>query len=142
VTERLQEVIKVLTPAYALIVVVIVFSLLGIRFVVIEKKPQCRNTTLAGNLDNLFSNDPLAVGKSRTAEKYDKRRQYAAFLILDGASVKANTCDGMLTARIRASADLDLDIVVEDQVRIFFLDHLFESDSNTVAAGDSKITCV
>ena len=46
----------------------------------------------------------------------------------------------MLTARIRAPADLYLDIVVIDKVRIFFLDYFFQRKRYLRAVRDPKVT--
>src|SRR5690606_7333789 len=105
--KRLQQIVEVLTSTYALIIVVVIFSFKRIGFVVVEEDAHSFNSALARNLKYLFSNDALSVRKPCATEEYDKRWQHATLLVLYGTSMEADAGNGVLTARVRASADLD-----------------------------------
>src|SRR5690606_20118477 len=100
---------------------------------------QRRGSTSGGYLNNFFRDESVAVVKLRASQQNNQGRQYTTLFVFDRTAVKAYTGNSVLTARIRAAADFDLDIVVVYEVGILLLDHLLQCLRDAVAAGYPQV---
>src|SRR5688572_30957903 len=119
--------------AYTLEVVVIVFPFNCIGFVIVEQQAQRLRSSPARDLDDLVRDNSVTALQFSATQQYHKGRQYFALLVFDGTAVKPYACQTMLTTGVRASTDLDLNIIVIDKIWIFFFNNALKFNRDLCA---------
>src|SRR5690606_28969921 len=140
ITQRLEQVIKIFPSVYALVVSMEILTFLCITVIVVKDQTEGVNTSFTGNLQYFFCNDTLTVLKLGSTKQHHKGRHYIALLVFDRAAMEANTGEAVLATGVRAPADFDFDVVVINEIRVFFIDHFFKLKRYTIAGRNTEVT--